>query len=49
MDSPPNYYLESKIISIWVDLIVHSACKLLGHLGVNPENGREGIGSPEFL
>ena len=35
--------------SVGIDLIVHSTCKLLGHLGVNPEYGRGVIGFPEFL
>ena len=41
-----KYIAESKKVSIGVDLIVHSVCKLLGHLGVNPEYWR---GFPEFL
>lgn len=32
-----------------VDTIVHSCCKLLGHLGTNPEYGRGVVGFPEFL
>ena len=35
--------------SVGIDLIVHSTCKLLGHLGTNPEYGRGVIGFPEFL
>ena len=35
--------------SVGIDLIVHSTCKLLGHLGVNPEYRRGVIGFPEFL
>ena len=35
--------------SVGVDLVVHSACKLLGHLGTNPEYGKGVVGFPEFL
>ena len=32
-----------------IDTIVHSACKLLGHLGSNPEYGKGVRGFPEYL
>ena len=32
-----------------VDSIVHSACKLLGHLGTNPEYGRGVQAFPEYI
>ena len=35
--------------SVGVDLIVHSTCKLLGHLGSNPEYGRGVQGFPEHI
>ena len=45
-----NKHLKENCLSTTgVDLIVHSCCKLLGHLGVNPEYGRGVVGFPEFL
>ena len=32
-----------------VDTVVHSTCKLLGHLGTNPEYGRGVQGFPEYI
>ena len=38
-----NKHLKENCLSTTgVDLIVHSCCKLVGHLGVNPEYGRGG-------
>ena len=44
-----RFISENNRNSVGVDLIVHSTCKLLGHLGTNPEYGRGVIGFPEFL
>ena len=32
-----------------IDTIVHSVCKLLGHLGSHPEYGKGVRGFPEYL
>ena len=34
--------------SVGIDMVVHSACKLLGHFG-NPEYGKGVHGFPEYL
>lgn len=40
---------EKAVNSVGVDLVVHSMCKLLGHLGSNPEYGRGIQAFPEHL